>query len=303
PPGRSSGSNRAGWVRTAGPPLLGGASPNPVSVHYATANGTATAPADYQAASGDVTFAPGETTKPVTVLVNPDTVDEPDETFTVTLSAPSGAGLIDPTGVGTIVDDDRDGVFSCTGTAANVIGITAAVANPANLPCADDSQTVLDATLNAGLIKVQTHALTASTDLAPDNQSAAPAAGDHAQASAKIDKTVISTVGLTIELGVIQSQAAATCQPAPGGLAPALTGSSSVASLKINGVPVTVGSAPVTIALVIGSLKLNGQTIANGVVKQQAVALETPLAKIVLAESQADVHGTAAHPAGNPCTR
>ncbi|WP_410643786.1 Calx-beta domain-containing protein [Amycolatopsis sp. lyj-346] len=283
--------------------LLGGASPNPVSVHYATANGSATAPADYQAASGDVTFAPGETSKPVTVLVNPDTVDEPDETFTVTLSAPVGAGLVDPTGVGTIVDDDRDGVFSCTGTAANVIGITAAVANPANLPCADDSKTVLDATLNAGLIKVQTHALTASTDLTPDNQSAAPAAGDQAKATAKIDKTVISTLGLTIELGVIQSQAAATCQPAPGGLAPVLTGSSNVASLKINGVSVTVGSAPLTIALVIGSLKLNGQTIANGVVKQQAVALETPLAKIVLAESQADVHGTAAHPAGNPCKR
>lgn len=283
--------------------LLGGPSPNPVTVHYATADGTATAPADYQAASGDVTFAPGETAKPVTVLVNPDTVDEPDETFTVNLSAPSGAGLVDPVGVGTIVDDDRDGTFSCTGTAANVVGVTAAVANPANLPCADDSKTVLDATLNAGLIKVETHALTASTDVTPDDQSVAPAAGDHGQASAKIDKTVISTVGLTIELGVIQSQAAATCQAAPDGLAPVLTGSSSVASLKINGVPVTVGSAPLTIPLVIGSLKLNGQTVANGVVKQQAVALDTALAKIVLAESQADVHGTAAHPAGNPCRR
>ncbi|WP_328647707.1 hyalin [Amycolatopsis sp. NBC_00348] len=283
--------------------LLGGASPNPVTVHYATANGTATAPADYAAASGDVTFAPGETTKPVTVLVNPDTVDEPDETFTVTLSAPVGAGLVDPTGIGTITDDDRDGAFSCTGTAANVIGITAGVANPANLPCADDSQTVLGATLNAGLIKVETKALTASTDVTPDNQSAAPAAGDHAQATAKIDKTVISTLGLTIELGVIQSQASATCQPATGGLAPVLAGSSNIASLKINGLAVTVGSAPLTIPLVIGSLKLNGQTVVNGVVKQQAVALDTALAKIVLAESQADVHGTNAHPAGNPCRR
>ncbi|WP_326950520.1 hyalin [Amycolatopsis sp. NBC_01307] len=283
--------------------LLGGASPNPVTVHYATANGTATAPADYAATSGDVTFAPGETTKPVTVLVNPDTVDEPDETFTVTLSAPVGAGLVDPTGIGTITDDDRDGAFSCTGTAANVIGITAGVANPANLPCADDSQTVLGATLNAGLIKVETKALTASTDVTPDNQSAAPAAGDHAQATAKIDKTVISTLGLTIELGVIQSQASATCQPATGGLAPVLAGSSTIASLKINGLAVTVGSAPLTIPLVIGSLKLNGQTVVNGVVKQQAVALDTALAKIVLAESQADVHGTNAHPAGNPCRR
>jgi hypothetical protein len=283
--------------------LLGGASPNPVTVHYATANGTATAPADYAAASGDVTFAPGETSKPVTVLVNPDTVDEPDETFTVTLSAPAGAGLVDPTGIGTITDDDRDGTFSCTGTAANVIGITAGVANPANLPCADDSQTVLGATLNAGLIKVETKALTASTDVTPDNQSAAPAAGDRALATAKIDKTVISTLGLTIELGVIQSQASATCQPATGGLAPVLAGSSSIASLKINGLAVTVGSAPLTIPLVIGSLKLNGQTVVNGVVKQQAVALDTVLAKIVLAESQADVHGTTAHPAGNPCRR
>ncbi|MFI0797788.1 von Willebrand factor type A domain-containing protein [Amycolatopsis lurida] len=283
--------------------LLGGPSPNPVTVQYATANGTASAPADYTAASGMVTFAPGQTARPVTVLVNPDTVDEPNETFTVNLSAPSGAGLIDATGVGTIVDDDRDGVFSCTGTAANVLGVTAARANPANLPCADDSSTVAAATLNAGLIKVDTKVLTASTDLTPDDQSAAPAAGDRALASAKIDKTVISTLGLTVELGVIQSQATATCQPSPGGLAPVLAGSSHVASLKINGESITVGSAPLTIPLVIGSLKLNGQTVANGVVKQQAVALDTALAKIVLAESQADVHGTPAHPAGNPCRR
>jgi hypothetical protein len=283
--------------------LLGGPGPNPVTVHYSTANGTATEPADYATASGTVTFAPGETAKPVTVLVNPDTVDEPNETFTVNLSAPSGAGLVDPVGVGTIVDDDRDGVFSCTGTAANVLGVTAARANPANLPCADDAATVAAATLNAGLIKVDTQVLTASTDLTPDDQSAAPAAGDRALATARIDKTVISTVGLTIELGVIQSQATATCQPGPGGLAPVLAGSSHVASLKINGSAVVVGSAPLTIPLVIGSLKLNGQTVSNGVVKQQAVALDTALAKIVLAESQADVHGTTAHPAGNPCRR
>ncbi|HEX6354737.1 Calx-beta domain-containing protein [Actinophytocola sp.] len=284
--------------------LLGGPSPTPVTVNYATANGTAAAPADYAVTGGTVTFAPGETSKPVTVPVVPDAVDEPNETFTLNLSSPStGVGIVDGQGVGTIVDDDRDGVWSCTATAADVAGITAAVANPANLPCVDDSKTVASASLNAGLINVNTTALTAHTNLTPDNQALPPAAGDRAESSARIDKTTISTLGLNIELGVIQSQATASCVAGPGGLTPGFAGSSNVASLKINGVPVTVGSAPLTVPLVIGSLKLNSTTVANGVVTQEAVALETPLTRIVLAKSQADVHGTSAHPSGTPCTR
>jgi hypothetical protein len=284
--------------------LLGGPSPTPISVNYATANGTATAPADYAATSGTVTFAPGETSKPVTVPVVPDSVDEPTETFALNLSAPSaGVFLVDGQGIGTIIDDDRDGTFSCTATGADVIGVTAAVANPANLPCADDSKTVASVSLNAGLINVSTGVLTATTNLTPDNQALAPAAGDRAESSARVDKTTISTLGLKIELGVIQSQAAATCAAGPGGLVPAFSGSSNIASLKINGVGVTVGSAPLTVPLLIGSLKLNSTTIVNGVVIQEAVALDTPLAHIVLAKSQADVHGTSAHPGGTPCTR
>jgi hypothetical protein len=285
--------------------LLGGPSPTPITVNVTTANGTATAPADYTAIpSTTVTFAPGETTKPVTVSVVPDAVDELNETFTLNLSSPSaGVSIVDGQGVGTIIDDDRDGTFSCTATAADVAGITAAVANPANLPCVDDSKTVASISLNAGLINVKSAALTAATNLTPDNQSLPPAAGDRAESSAKVDKTTISTLGLTIELGVIQSQATASCVTGPGGLTPGFAGSSNVASLKINGVPVTVGSAPLTIPLVIGSLNLNRTTVAGGVVTQEAVALETPLANIVLAKSQADVHGTTAHPSGSPCTR
>ena len=52
-----------------------------VTVDFATANGTATAPADYAATSGTLTFAAGQTTKQVTVQVNGDLLDEVDETY------------------------------------------------------------------------------------------------------------------------------------------------------------------------------------------------------------------------------
>ncbi|MGW5051623.1 Calx-beta domain-containing protein [Actinokineospora sp. NPDC004072] len=274
-----------------------------VTVQYVTANGTATAPADYASAFGTVTFAPGETSKPVAVQVVGDTVDELAENFTVTLSNPVGAGLIDPVGVGTIIDADRDGTFSCSATGLRVAGIEVARANPQNLPCADDSKTVVDANLNAGLINVGAEALSARTGLTPDDQQVAPAPGDKAEAHSQVERTVVSTLGLKVELGVIEANAAVTCVPGDGGLVPVFAGDSRVASLKINGVAVEVGSAPLTIPLVIGSLKLNSQTLKNGVLTQRAVSIETPLTTIVVAEAKVDIHGTSTHPGGNPCRR
>jgi len=77
-----------------------------VTVNYATANGTALAPADYAAAGGTLTFLEGETTKTITVAVKGDVVDEFDETFKVNLSLPINATVADGQGVGTILDDD-----------------------------------------------------------------------------------------------------------------------------------------------------------------------------------------------------
>ena len=79
-----------------------------VTVGYATADGTAVSPGDYAAASSSLTFAPGETSKTVTVATNNDIFHEPTETFTLGLTNPtnaetqSGAG----TATGTITDDD-----------------------------------------------------------------------------------------------------------------------------------------------------------------------------------------------------
>jgi hypothetical protein len=78
-------------------------------VDYATADGSATAPSDYTAhPSTTLTFAPGETTKTVTVLVNGDTIFEANETLTVTLSKPVDASITagSETGAGTITNDD-----------------------------------------------------------------------------------------------------------------------------------------------------------------------------------------------------
>jgi hypothetical protein len=77
-----------------------------VSVSYATANVTATAGSDYVSTSGTVTFAAGVTSQTINITINGDTVLEPDETFQVLLSAPSGATIFDGTGVVTIVNDE-----------------------------------------------------------------------------------------------------------------------------------------------------------------------------------------------------
>jgi probable HAF family extracellular repeat protein len=96
----------AGTKVTAFTVTLSTASGQPVTVAYATASGTATAGSDYQAASGTLTFAPGETTKTITVLVTGDRLGEQNETFTVVLSSASDAAVTDAQGMGTIVDDE-----------------------------------------------------------------------------------------------------------------------------------------------------------------------------------------------------
>ena len=87
----------------------------PVSVHYVTADGTASAPADYTAANGTLDFAPGDTSKTVTVTVKGDVLDELDETIAVHLSNPVEATIARADAVGTILDDDQAPALSVTG--------------------------------------------------------------------------------------------------------------------------------------------------------------------------------------------
>jgi hypothetical protein len=79
----------------------------PVTVHYATADGTAkVSDNDYVSTSGTLTFAPGQTSKTTTVQVKGDKKKESNETFFVNLSGAVNALLEDDQGLGTILGDD-----------------------------------------------------------------------------------------------------------------------------------------------------------------------------------------------------
>ena len=70
-----------------------------MTVNYATSNAGATAGVDYRAASGTLTFAPGETVKNVVVDITDDAAAEPAERVALNLSSPTGATISDGEGV------------------------------------------------------------------------------------------------------------------------------------------------------------------------------------------------------------
>ncbi|SHO65144.1 Calx-beta domain-containing protein, partial [Algoriphagus zhangzhouensis] len=91
-------------VSLTAPAPAGGA-----TVDYATSDGSAIAGSDYTAISGTLSFAVGETSKTIDLSVSGDEAVELDETLTLTLSNPTGTGIVigDDTGTGTITNDDQ----------------------------------------------------------------------------------------------------------------------------------------------------------------------------------------------------
>jgi uncharacterized delta-60 repeat protein len=78
------------------------------SVDFSTSSGSATAGSDFTAASGTLTWASGDPdTKTILIQISDDSSDEPDETFTVSLSNPIGGALgSNSAATVTIVDND-----------------------------------------------------------------------------------------------------------------------------------------------------------------------------------------------------
>ncbi|MGZ4713531.1 MAG: TolB family protein [Acidimicrobiia bacterium] len=85
----------------------------PVTVHYQIHPADDSADAfDAKMRSGTVKFSAGQSSKPISVAVTPDTTPESDQHVAVTLSAPSGASIADGDGGVDIVDDDANGPSS-----------------------------------------------------------------------------------------------------------------------------------------------------------------------------------------------
>jgi probable HAF family extracellular repeat protein len=98
----NTGTWNAGFLLTISPMTS-----SPVTVSYSTANGTALAGSDFNAASGTVTIPAGRTTWAVYATVRSDRKKEPDEVFYMNLSNANGATIAESRGVGTIRNDDR----------------------------------------------------------------------------------------------------------------------------------------------------------------------------------------------------
>ncbi|HYJ42631.1 MAG TPA: DUF1566 domain-containing protein [Steroidobacteraceae bacterium] len=110
----------AGQVSLVFPVTLSGVTTDDVTVQFATADGTATAGADYVASSGTLRIPAGTTSGSVVVPVSADALIEGDETLTVTLSNTSAnTRLAIDSALGSIVDDD-----AVTLRALNDTGIT-----------------------------------------------------------------------------------------------------------------------------------------------------------------------------------
>jgi chitinase len=113
---------------------LSGPAPTDVLLSYRTTDGTGTGGLDYHSTTGTLRIPAGESVGVISVPVVGDTLDEPQEDFTLSLTTVSGATIADGTAVGTILDDDEPPTVSITDASAvesdSMITFTVALSAP-----------------------------------------------------------------------------------------------------------------------------------------------------------------------------
>ncbi|MBM3278600.1 MAG: T9SS type A sorting domain-containing protein [Candidatus Handelsmanbacteria bacterium] len=120
---------------------LSAASNQTVTVAYATIDNSAQAGSDYVAASGTLTFAPGQTSKTINVIVRGDLAFEGDEFFALNLRNPLNAALGDGLALGTLRNDDPTPAIAVNDTAIaeghsgnRQLVVRVRLSNPTSLP-------------------------------------------------------------------------------------------------------------------------------------------------------------------------
>jgi hypothetical protein len=157
------------------PITLSAQASGPVTVGVSTDPGTATAGNDYTATTTSVTIPAGATGTTVNVPVLDDSLDEPDETFTVRLTSATGATVRDAEGTVTVTDDDIEPTVSVedarigegtgsTSTAARLtVRLDGASSRAVSVPYSvtQGTATSADADLSSGTVTFQAEATTA----------------------------------------------------------------------------------------------------------------------------------------------
>ncbi|MFM5890240.1 MAG: beta strand repeat-containing protein, partial [Dolichospermum sp.] len=93
---------------------LSNASTQTITVQYATANGTAIAVSDYTSTSGTLTFNPGVTSQVINIPILNDSLNEANETFSLTLNSPTNASLGTSQTVTTTITDTLSAAATTT---------------------------------------------------------------------------------------------------------------------------------------------------------------------------------------------
>jgi hypothetical protein len=96
----------SGTTNTVFTVSLSAASGRPATASWATADGSALAASDYTAAADNLTSAPGELTRAISLAVLGDAAAKSEESFSVVLSGAGGAAIADGSGLCTILNDD-----------------------------------------------------------------------------------------------------------------------------------------------------------------------------------------------------
>ncbi len=265
-----------------------------ITVDFATADDTAKQPGDYDKTTGTLTYQPFDQVETLTVPVRGDVEDELEERYFVNLSNSVVAIITDAQGIGTIVDNDRNGTFTCRASGLRAADLSEpAVANAPNSPC-KAAATSTNGTLNVF------QATTAQTPV--DLTASPPAAGDNSRAHAEAANLTLR-VGLNIiRLSSLTADARAECTGIGSPLGPPkLTGSSRVTALSVNGEPVVVTTASVTLPLLFATLRVNQKIVGPREITQRALVVDPAVGNdIVVAEARAGWKGTSAHPDGTP---